>query len=65
VYAAAIADNDPEYPYDPVDDGAYEAYWVNTDISEIMAYASESNHFGNQAGTRKPTSKRIPYPEWI
>jgi hypothetical protein len=38
VYAAAIADDDPEYPYDPVDDGAYEAYWVDTDIPETMAF---------------------------
>jgi hypothetical protein len=36
-----------EYPYAPVDDGAYEAYPVDTDISDIMAYASESNRFGN------------------
>jgi hypothetical protein len=60
VYAATITDNDPVYPYDLVDDDACEAYRVDTDISEIMAYESKSNCFGNQPGAGKPTSTRIP-----
>jgi hypothetical protein len=65
VYMTGIPKNDLEYPYDPVDDGVYEAYWVDTDISEIMAHASESHRFGNRSGTRNPRSKHIPYPDWI
>jgi hypothetical protein len=56
MYDDAITDYDLECPYDPVDDSAYEAYRVETDITEIMAHTSESNCFGNRSGTGNPTA---------
>jgi hypothetical protein len=37
VYSSVINDNDLDYPYYHADDGQYEAYQVDTDISENMA----------------------------
>jgi hypothetical protein len=43
VYATAIANNNSEEPYEIVDDAGYEAYSVDTTISEIMVNAADSN----------------------
>jgi hypothetical protein len=43
VYATAIAGNDVDEPYDPVDDSGYTAYLVDTTILEIMVNAADSN----------------------
>ena len=49
VYSSVLSDNDLDYPYDHADDGQYEAYQVDTDISEIMAYAANSNRISNHS----------------
>jgi hypothetical protein len=54
VYSTAFTDSDPAYPYDPDDDIPYEAYWVDTDFSDILVNTSATNRFGN----------RIPRDEW-
>ena len=54
VYSTAFNDSDPDYPHDPDDDIPYEAYRVDTDISDILVNASATNRFGN----------RIPRDEW-
>jgi hypothetical protein len=71
VYTATTTDRDPGYscdqyyPYEYLGNGPYEAYQVDTDISDIMAHASESKRFGNRSGSGNAKSSRIPYPEWI
>jgi hypothetical protein len=47
------------------DDGQYEAYQVDTDISEIMAYAANSNRISNRSGSNSQASNRVPYADWI
>jgi hypothetical protein len=65
VYSSVIRDNDLDYPYDHADYGQYEVYQVDTDISEIMAYASNVNKFSNHPGIHNQASNRVPYADWI
>jgi hypothetical protein len=65
VYSSLFSDNDRDYPYDHADDGQYEAYQVDTDISEIMAFAANSNRIINRSGSNIQASNRVPYANWI
>jgi hypothetical protein len=47
-YSTAFTDSDPDYPYDRDDDIPYEAYRVDTDISDIFVNTSATNRFGNR-----------------
>jgi hypothetical protein len=64
VYSSVLSDNALNYPYDPHDDGQYKTYQVDTDISEIMAYAADSNRVGNHPGSSSQASNRVPYADW-
>jgi hypothetical protein len=65
LYSSLFSDNDLAYPYDHSYDGQYEAYQVDTDISEIMAYASKVNKISNRPGMSNQASNRVPYADWI
>jgi hypothetical protein len=56
-----IAGNNPEDPYDIIDDAGYEAYSVDTTIPKIMANAADSNRFSGKAGSHGQQSRWIPY----
>jgi hypothetical protein len=43
----------------------YAANSVDTDVTEIMAYATDTTRFGNRSGSGNQSSNHIPYPEWI
>jgi hypothetical protein len=60
VYQSELA-SDP----DPYDYNDYAAYSVDTDVTEIMAYATDTTRFGNRSGSGNQSSDRIPYSEWI
>jgi hypothetical protein len=40
VYSKAFTDSDPDCPYDPDDDIPFEAYRVDTDLSNILVNTS-------------------------
>jgi hypothetical protein len=65
VYSSVLSDNDLDYPYDHADDSQYKVYNVDTDISEIMAYAANSNGISNRSGSNSQASNRVPYADWI
>jgi hypothetical protein len=65
VYSSVLSDNDLDYPYDLTDDGQYKAYQVDTEISEIIAYAANSNRISNRSGSNSQASNRFPYADWI
>jgi hypothetical protein len=50
---------------DPYDDMNYAAYSEDTDIADIMAYATDNTRFGNQNGSTSQSSNCVPYSEWI
>jgi hypothetical protein len=50
---------------DPYDYNDYAAYSVGTDVTEIMAYETDTTRFGNRSGSGNRSSDRIPYSEWI
>ena len=60
VYASAIVSDDIDDPQD----GEYKVFQVDTDISDIMAYATDTNRFGNNRNGSKPTSSFLPREEW-
>jgi hypothetical protein len=63
VYATAITNDDGDYPFDDNPDGEYEVFKVDTDISDIMVHASNTNRFGSQQGTGNK-STFLPREEW-
>jgi hypothetical protein len=48
-----------------VDDVGYEAYLVDTTISEIIVNAADSNQFSGKSGNLSQGSGWIPYSEWV
>jgi hypothetical protein len=50
---------------DPYDDNDYYGYGVDTDVTYIMAYATDTTCFGDKSGSSNQSSNRIPYSEWI
>jgi hypothetical protein len=65
VYQTKIDKHDStDYPFDDTYDGGYEAYRVNTDISEIMANVSDTNRYGITSNIGKTQSTFLPRNEW-
>jgi Reverse transcriptase (RNA-dependent DNA polymerase) len=65
VYAAAMSSDDADYRFDDTGYGEYEAFHVDTDITDIMAYATNTNRLGNNRNnTGKPNVNFIPREEW-
>jgi hypothetical protein len=50
---------------DPYEDNDYASYSVDTDVADIMAYATDTTRFGNRSGSDNQSSNRIPYSKWI
>jgi hypothetical protein len=65
IYTTAIASNDPEESYNIIGDAGYEAYLVDTMISETMVNTADSNQFSGTTGTCSLVSGRIPFSDWI
>jgi hypothetical protein len=61
VYLSELAPDPELYEYND----SYTAYSVDTDINEIMAYATDTTRFGNRSDSGNQSSNRIPYSEWI
>ena len=64
VYASEIASDGIDYSGSDPPDGEYEVFRVDTDISDIMAYATDTNRFGNNRNGSKPMSSFLPKDEW-
>jgi hypothetical protein len=59
-YQSELAPDSELYEYNE-----YTAYSVDTDVTKIMAYATETTQFGNRSGSGNQSSNSIPYSEWI
>jgi hypothetical protein len=50
---------------DPYDDNDYYDYGVDTDVTDIMAYATDTTRFGSKSVSSNQSSSRITYSERI
>jgi hypothetical protein len=65
VYQTEIDKHDnTDYPFDDTYTGGYEAYRVNTDISEIMANVSDTNRYGSTSNLGKTKSSQ-EQKDWL
>jgi hypothetical protein len=66
VYLTAISVDDGNIPVADTLDGEYEIFTVDTDVSDLMVNATNSNHFGNWRATNtgKPKSNFHLWEEW-
>ena len=60
VYQSELAPDPDIYDYND-----YAAYSVDTDVTDIMAFATDTTRLGNRSGSGNQSSDRIPYSEWI
>jgi hypothetical protein len=58
VYQSELAPDSELYEYND-----HAAYSVDTDATEIMAYAMDITQFGNRSGSGNQSSNYIPYSE--
>jgi hypothetical protein len=56
--------DDTDYPHDDIYDSGYEAYHVDTDISEILVNTTNTNRFGNNGKSDKAQATFLPRDEW-
>jgi hypothetical protein len=65
IYKTEIDQHDNTYYlFDDTYNGVYEAYRVDTDISEIMANVSDTNRYGSISNLGKTQSTFLPRNEW-
>jgi hypothetical protein len=66
VYSTAISIDDGHISVDDTLNGEYAVFTVDTDVSDIMVNATNSNRFGNRRATNngKPKSNFLPRDEW-
>jgi hypothetical protein len=60
VYQSEIAPDTEPYDYKE-----YTVYSVDTDVTDIMAYATDTTRFGNRSGSGNQSSNCILNAEWI
>jgi hypothetical protein len=54
---------DTDYPHDDIYDSGYKTYHVDTDISEILVYNTNTNRFGNNGKLDKAQATFLPRDE--
>jgi Reverse transcriptase (RNA-dependent DNA polymerase) len=63
VYATVVDDFATD-PYTGDGNGEYEVFQVDTDISDIMAYNTNTNRFGSNSNINDVKTKYLPREEW-
>jgi hypothetical protein len=65
VYQTEIDNYDAtDYPHDDINDSGYKAYYVDTDISEIIVNNTNTNNFGNTGKYDKAQATLLPTDKW-
>jgi hypothetical protein len=61
VYAADTSIDDVDYRIDDVTDGKYDVFQVDTEVADIMAFATDTNRFGKpHQQNPKASTSRVP-----